>query len=51
MYQNAAFLAAFLLIYSAVAGRDRTVLDQRPILFIGVGVFFGRMAKGYYTST
>lgn len=34
-------LAAFLLVYSAVAGRTERSLISGPILFIGVGVFLG----------
>ena len=37
MYQNAAFLAVFLLIYSAVAGRIERSLISGPIVFTGVG--------------
>jgi NhaP-type Na+/H+ or K+/H+ antiporter len=41
MYQNAAFLAAFLLIYSAVAGRVERSWISGPIVFTGVGFILG----------
>jgi len=41
MYQNAAFLAAFLLIYSAVAGRIERSLTSGPIVFTVVGLLLG----------
>ena len=41
MYQNAAFLAAFLLIYSAVAGRIERSLISGPIVFTVVGLLLG----------
>src|SRR6516165_10437499 len=41
MYQNAAILAAFLLIYSAVAGRVERSLISGPIVFTGVGFILG----------
>src|SRR6516225_2506040 len=37
MYQNAAMLAAFLFICSAVAGRVERSLISGPIVFTGVG--------------
>ncbi len=41
MYQNAAFLAVFLLIYSAVAGRIERSLISGPIVFTVVGFILG----------
>jgi NhaP-type Na+/H+ or K+/H+ antiporter len=41
MYQNAAMLAAFLLIYSAVAGRIERSWISGPIVFIAVGFLLG----------
>jgi sodium/hydrogen antiporter len=41
MYENAAFLAAFLLIYSAVAGRIERSLISGPIVFTAVGFALG----------
>jgi len=41
MYQNAAILAAFLLIYSAVAGRIERSWISGPIVFTGVGFTLG----------
>ena len=41
MYQNAAILAAFLLIYSAIAGRIERSLISGPIVFTGVGFVLG----------
>src|SRR6516225_7509656 len=41
MYQNAALLAVFLLIYSAVAGRIERSLISGPIVFMGVGFILG----------
>ena len=41
MYQNAAILAAFLLIYSAVAGRIERSWTSGPIVFTGVGFILG----------
>src|SRR5271166_979917 len=41
MYQNAAMLAAFLLIYSAVAGRIERSWISGPIVFTGVGFILG----------
>jgi sodium/hydrogen antiporter len=41
MYQNAAFLAAFLLVYSAVAGRVERSLISGPIVFTAVGFILG----------
>ena len=41
MYQNAAVLAAFLLIYSAVAGRVERSWLSGPIVFTGVGFILG----------
>jgi hypothetical protein len=46
MYENAAFLAAFLLIYSAVAGRIERSLISGPIVFTGVGFILGPHALG-----
>src|SRR6201997_2006357 len=41
MYQNAALLAAFLLIYSAIAGRIERSWISGPIVFTGVGFILG----------
>ena len=41
MYQNAALLAAFLLIYSAIAGRVERSLISGPIVFTRLGVILG----------
>jgi sodium/hydrogen antiporter len=41
MYQNAAVLAAFLLIYSAIAGRVERSWISGPIVFTGVGLILG----------
>src|SRR6266567_907171 len=41
MYQNAAMLAAFLLIYSAVAGRVERSWISGPIVFTGIGFILG----------
>jgi hypothetical protein len=41
MYQNAAMLAAFLLIYSAVAGRIERSWISGPIVFTAVGFALG----------
>jgi sodium/hydrogen antiporter len=41
MYQNAALLAVFLLIYSAIAGRVERSLISGPIVFTGVGFLLG----------
>jgi hypothetical protein len=47
MYQNAALLAALLLIYSAVAGRAERSLISGPIVFTGVGFILGADGLGY----
>jgi sodium/hydrogen antiporter len=41
MYLNAAMLAGFLLVYSAVAGRVERSLISGPIVFTGVGFILG----------
>ena len=41
MYQNAAMLAAFLLIYSATAGRIERSWVSGPIVFTGMGFILG----------
>ena len=41
MYQNAAMLAAFLLIYSAVAGRIERSWISGPIVFTGICFILG----------
>jgi len=41
MYQNAAMLAAFLLTYSAIAGRIERSWISGPIVFTGVGFILG----------
>jgi NhaP-type Na+/H+ or K+/H+ antiporter len=46
MYQTAAILAAFLLIYSAVAGRVERSWLSGPIVFTAVGLLLGRNGLG-----
>ena len=46
MYQNAAFLAVFLLIYSAVAGRIERSLISGPIVFTAIGFILGADGLG-----
>ena len=46
MYQNAAILAAFLLIYSAVAGRVERSWLSGPIVFIAAGLLLGPYGLG-----
>jgi len=46
MYQNAAILAAFLLIYSAVAGRIERSWISGPIVFTAVGLALGPHGLG-----
>jgi sodium/hydrogen antiporter len=46
MYQNAAILAVFLLIYSAIAGRVERSLISGPIVFTGVGLILGPYGLG-----
>jgi NhaP-type Na+/H+ or K+/H+ antiporter len=41
MYLNAAILAAFLLVYSAVAGRVERSWISGPIVFTGIGFILG----------
>src|SRR5215472_6223581 len=41
MYENAALLAVFLLIYSAIAGRVERSLISGPIVFTAVGFILG----------
>jgi NhaP-type Na+/H+ or K+/H+ antiporter len=41
MYQNAAILAGFLLIYSACAGRVERSWISGPIVFTGIGFVLG----------
>jgi NhaP-type Na+/H+ or K+/H+ antiporter len=41
MYQNAAIFAAFLLIYSAVAGRVERSWISGPMVFTAIGFIFG----------
>ena len=41
MYQNAALLALFLLVYSAVAGRVERSWVSGPIVFTSVGLLLG----------
>jgi len=41
MYQNAAVLAAFLLIYSAIAGWVERSWISGPIVFTGIGLVLG----------
>jgi sodium/hydrogen antiporter len=51
MYQNAAVLAAFLLIYSAMAGRVERSWISGPITFTGVGFILGPDGLGFCVST
>src|SRR5271170_1722337 len=46
MYQNYAILAAFLLIYSAVAGRVERSWLSGPIVFIAAGLLLGPYGLG-----
>jgi sodium/hydrogen antiporter len=46
MYQNAAILAAFLLIYSAVAGRAERSWLSGPIVFTAAGLLLGPYGIG-----
>jgi sodium/hydrogen antiporter len=46
MYQNAALLAVFLLVYSAIAGRVERSWISGPILFTGVGLMLGPYGFG-----
>jgi sodium/hydrogen antiporter len=46
MYQNAAILAAFLLIYSAVAGRVERSWLSGPIVFTAAGLLLGPFGFG-----
>jgi len=47
MYQNAAILAAVVLVYSAVAGRVGGSWLSGPILFTVAGVVLGPLVLGY----
>src|SRR5215469_13542728 len=46
MYENAALLAVFLLIYSAIAGRVERSLISGPIVFTTVGFLLGPDVSG-----
>jgi NhaP-type Na+/H+ or K+/H+ antiporter len=46
MYENAAMLAVFLLIYSAIAGRIERSLISGPIVFTAVGFILGADGVG-----
>src|SRR5215475_12605945 len=46
MYENAAFLAVFLLVYSSIAGRIERSLISGPIVFIAVGFILGADGLG-----
>ena len=46
MYENAAMLAVFLLIYSAIAGRIERSLISGPIVFTAVGLILGADGLG-----
>jgi NhaP-type Na+/H+ or K+/H+ antiporter len=48
MYQNAAMLAAFLLIYSAIAGRIERSWISGPMIFTGVGFILGPDGLGVW---
>ena len=47
MYQNAAILAAFLLIYGAIAGRVERSWLSGPMVFIAVGLVLGPFGLGF----
>ncbi len=47
MYQNAAILAAFLLIYSAVAGRIERSWLSGPMVFTAAGLLLGPFGLGF----
>ena len=51
MYRNAAFLAAFLLIYSAVAGRIERSSISGPIVFTVAGLLLGPDGSACCAST
>src|SRR5499427_11143229 len=46
MYENAAMLAVFLLIYSAIAGRIERSLISGPIMFTAAGFILGADVLG-----
>src|SRR5690242_5696126 len=46
MYQNAAVLAAFLVVYTAVSGPVERSRLSGPILFAGAGLILGPQALG-----
>ena len=46
MYQYAAILAAFLLIYNAVAGRSERSWISGPIVFTAIGLLLGPHGLG-----
>src|SRR5260370_18298687 len=46
MYETAAMLAAFLLIYSAIAGRIERSWISGPIVFTGIGFILGPVGLG-----
>src|SRR5215469_10555081 len=46
MYENAALLAVFLLIYSAIAGRVERSLISGPLAFTTVGFLLGPDVSG-----
>jgi NhaP-type Na+/H+ or K+/H+ antiporter len=46
MYQNAALLAAFLILYSAVAGRIERSFISGPIVFTAIGFILGADGLG-----
>ena len=46
MYENAAMLAVFLLIYSAISGRIERSLISGPIVFTAVGLILGADGLG-----
>ena len=46
MYENAAMLAVFLLIYSAIAGRIERSLISGPIVFTAAGFILGADGLG-----
>ena len=48
MYQYVAMLAAFLLIYSAVAGRIERSWISGPIVFVAVGFILGPYGLGVF---
>ena len=51
MYENAAMLAAFLLVYSAIAGWIERSMISGPIVFTAVGFILGADGSAFCAST